>query len=292
VEAKGRREILLFWEFFPLKRIKNMKKSKKTEFKINLKELLEAGCHFGHQARRWNPKMEKYIYTKRDGVHIFDLGITAEKLKKAMEFVRDLVAEKKQVVFVGTKRQAAAIVKEEAVKCGEAFASERWLGGSITNWEEINKRIKYMKELEEKKEKGEFKNYTKKENLLIDREIIKLNRFMGGLRDLTGVPAAMFVVDVKKEIVAVKEARVKGVPVVGIIDTNSDPDLVDYPIPANDDAVSSIKLIVSKIAEAINIGKGMKGKVEVKKVKQEKKVSKKVSSRGRSTSGGKKGKGK
>ena len=239
-----------------MKKTKKIKKTKRVEFEISLKDLLEAGCHFGHQARRWNPKMEKYIYTKRDGVHIFDLGITAKKLEEAMEFVRGLTVEHKQIVFVGTKRQAAAIVKEEAQKCGAAFAAERWLGGSITNWDEINKRIKYMKGLEEKKEKGEFKNYTKKENLLIDREIIKLNRFLGGLRDLIGVPAAMFVVDVKKEIVAVKEARVKGVPVVAIIDTNSDPDLVDYPIPANDDAVSSIKLIVSKIAEAVSSGKG------------------------------------
>jgi len=228
-------------------------KTKKTEYKISLKELLEAGCHFGHQARRWNPKMNEYIYTKRGGVHIFDLGLTAKKLTEAMEFVQNLTAEGKKIVFVGTKRQATAVIKEEAEKCGMPYVATRWLGGIITNWEQIKKSLDKMMDLEEKKSKGEFKKYTKRENVLIDKQIEKLDRFLGGLRSLKSEPAAVFVVDVKKEIAAVKEARMKGIPVIAIIDTNTDPDLIDYPIPANDDAVSSIKLIVSKIAEAATI---------------------------------------
>ena len=227
--------------------------TKKTEYKISLKEMLEAGCHFGHQARRWNPKMNEYIYTKRGGVHIFDLGLTAKKLTEAMEFVQNLTAEGKKIVFVGTKRQATAVIKEQAEKCGMPYVAVRWLGGIITNWEQIKKSLDKMMDLEEKKSKGEFEKYTKRENVLIDKQIEKLDRFLGGLRSLKSEPAAVFVVDVKKEIAAVKEARMKGIPVIAIIDTNTDPDLIDYPIPANDDAVSSIKLIVSKIAEAATI---------------------------------------
>lgn len=236
--------------------------TKLTEYKISLKDLLEAGCHFGHQARRWNPKMKPYIFTKREGVHIFDLGITAKKLGEAMGFIRDLVGEHKQLILVGTKRQASAIIKEEALKCKAPYICERWMGGIITNWEQIKKSLDRMKELEEKKAKGEFKMYTKKENLLIDRDISKLERFLGGLRDLTEIPAAIFVVDVKKEVAAVREARNKGITIIGIVDTNTDPDLVDYMIPANDDAVSSIKMIVSKIAEAYADGKKDKPKKE------------------------------
>ena len=228
-------------------------KTKKTEYKISLKEMLEAGCHFGHQARRWNPKMNEYIYTKRGGVHIFDLGLSAKKLKEAMEFVQNLTAEGKKIVFVGTKRQATAVIKEQAEKCGMPYVAVRWLGGIITNWEQIKKSLDKMMDLEEKKSKGEFEKYTKRENVLIDKQIEKLDRFLGGLRSLKSEPAAVFVVDVKKEIAAVKEARMKGIPVIAIIDTNTDPDLIDYPIPANDDAVSSIKLIVTKIAEAATI---------------------------------------
>jgi len=234
--------------------------AKLKEYKISLKDLLEAGCHFGHQARRWNPKMEPYIYLKREGVHIFDLGITAKKLKEAMEYARDLVAQGKTIVFVGTKRQAAPIVREEAEKCGTPYVSVRWLGGTMTNWEQIKKSLDRLKDLEEKKESGEFKKYTKKENVLIDREIEKLERFFGGLRALKDIPEAVFVVDVKKEIAVVKEAMQKGVTVVGMVDTNADPDIVDYMIPANDDAVSSIKLVVAKMAEAVADGKALKGK--------------------------------
>ncbi len=241
------------------------------KYTVSLKDLLEAGCHFGHQARRWNPKMEKYIYVKREGVHIFDLGITAERLAEAMEEVRDLVADYKQVVFVGTKRQASAIIKEEAEKVGAPYVAVRWLGGTITNWDQINKSIKKLTDYTEKKEAGEFKKYTKKENLLIDREINRLDRFLGGLKDIKEIPAAVFVIDVKKEHAVIKEANMKGVKVIGVVDSNADPDGVDFVIPANDDAVSSIKLIVAKMAEAYADGKVLQGKVKSKEVKKEKK---------------------
>jgi len=246
--------------------------AKKTkDYVINLKDLLDAGCHFGHQSKRWNPKMEEYIFQKRGGVHIFDLEITARKLKEAMEFARDLTAQGKTIVFVGSKRQAAAIVKEEAEKCGMPYVAERWLGGTITNWEEIKKRIDRLMDLEKKKEAGELKKYTKKENVLITREIEKLKRFFGGLVKLKGKPDALFIVDVRKEIAAVKEAKRKEVAVIGMVDSNADPDMIDYVIPVNDDAVRSIKLIVSKLAEAVNDGMGLKGKTPVKKEDKKKK---------------------
>jgi small subunit ribosomal protein S2 len=247
--------------FFMTKTTKATKaksKAKLKSYQINLKDLLEAGCHFGHQSRRWNPKMKQFIYLKRGGVHIFDLAQTAERLQQAMEFVRDLVSQGKTIVFVGTKRQAAAIIKEEAEKCGMPYVAGRWLGGTITNWEQIKKSIDKLLDLEEKKEKGEFKKYTKKENLLIDREINRLTRFFGGLKKLKKIPDAVFVVDVKKETAVVRETAKKGVKVVAIVDSNADPDLVDYVIPANDDAVRSIKLIVSKISEAVSDGRAIK----------------------------------
>jgi small subunit ribosomal protein S2 len=231
------------------------------DYQISLKDLLEAGCHFGHQARRWNPKMKPYIYLKREGVHIFDLAITAQKLKEAMEYVRDLVAQRKTVIFVGTKRQASSIVKEEAEKAGAPYVAIRWLGGTMTNWDQVSKSIEKLRDLTEKKAAGEFKKYTKKENVLIDRDIARLEKFLGGLRDIKGIPEAVFVVDVKKEHAVVKEAKVKGVTVIGMVDTNADPDTVDYAIPANDDAVSSIKLVVAKMAEAFADGKALQGRV-------------------------------
>lgn len=205
--------------------------------------------------------MAEFIYAKKQGVHIFDLEKTAEKLSQAMMVARDLTAEGKQVVLVGTKRQAKAIIREEAEKCQAPFVAERWLGGTITNWEQIKKSLDRLKDLREKKEAGELKKkYTKKENLLIDREIDRLDRFFGGLVQLNKIPEAIFVVDVKKEIAAVREAKQKGVKVIAMVDSNGDPDLVDHAIPANDDAVRSIKLVVSKIAEAIGEGRALQGK--------------------------------
>lgn len=234
---------------------KKQKQAKRKAYEVDLKELLEAGCHFGHQARRWNPQMDEYIYIKRQGVHIFDLAITAKKLAEAMEFVRDLVSQGKTIAFVGTKRQASAIVKEEAEKCKTAFVSVRWLGGTMTNWDQIKKSIDKLNDLESKKEAGELKKYTKKENVIIDREIARLTKFLGGLRDLKKIPDAVFIVDVKKEHAVVKEAKHKGVTVIGMVDTNADPNGVDFVIPANDDAVSSIKYIASKMSQAVADGK-------------------------------------
>jgi len=226
----------------------------KSEIKINLKDLLDAGCHFGHQAQRWNPKMAPFLYGVRDGVHIFDLAKTKEGLEKAAEFVKDTVAKGGKIIFVGTKRQAQAIVKEEAQKAKMPFITERWLGGIITNWDNIKKSIDKLKDLKTQKEAGELKKYTKKENILIDREIARLERFFGGLVDLKELPAAIFIIDVKKEQAALREADKKNIPVIAIVDSNSDPDMVDWVIPANDDAVGSIKLIVSLIAEAVKKG--------------------------------------
>ena len=226
----------------------------KSEIKINLKDLLDAGCHFGHQAQRWNPKMAPFLYGVRDGVHIFDLAKTKEGLEKAAEFVKDTVAKGGKIIFVGTKRQAQAIVKEEAQKAKMPFITERWLGGIITNWDNIKKSIDKLQDLKTQKEAGELKKYTKKENILIDREIARLERFFGGLVDLKELPAAIFIIDVKKEQAALREADKKNIPVIAIVDSNSDPDMVDWVIPANDDAVGSIKLIVSLIAEAVKKG--------------------------------------
>ncbi len=246
-------------------------------FSVDLRDLLEAGAHFGHQARRWNPKMEKYIYTTRDGVHIFDLGITAKKLVEAMEFVKDWVADGKEIVFVGTKRQASAIVKEEAQKVGAPHVFVRWLGGTITNWPEIKKRIKRLKELKAKKESGELvKKYTKREQVLFNREIARLERFFGGIAELKDGPQALFVVDTHRENTAVYEAHLQNLPVVGMVDSNADPDMVTHVIPVNDDAVRSIKLVVEKIAQAYAAGKAIRLKgTQAKKTDETKKTARK-----------------
>jgi len=235
--------------------------------KIGLRDLLEAGCHFGHQSSRWNPKMKPYIFTARDGVHVFDLAKTKEGLEEAMNYVKQLTKEGKTIVFVGTKRQAKKVIEEVAQTVGMPYVSQRWLGGTITNWEEIKKRIERLQELKEKREKGEFKKFTKKERILIDREIARLERLFGGLVGLEDLPEAIFVVDIKKEIAAVKEANKRGVKIVAVVDTNSDPDLVDYVIPANDDAIKSIELIARKVGEAVEKKKGSKSKKTAKKKK-------------------------
>ena len=222
---------------------------------VTLKDLLEAGCHFGHQARRWNPIMAKYIYGERDGVHVFDLVKTKAGLEAAAEFVAKVSKEGGTVLFVGTKRQAADMVQEEAVGAGMPYVSVRWMGGLLTNFGQISKSIQKLADLKAKREAGEFKKYTKKEQLLIDREIARLEKFFGGVAGLTKQPEALFVVDTHREEVAVREAMRMGVKVVGIVDSNADPRLVDYVIPANDDAVKSIELIVKAVAEAIREAK-------------------------------------
>lgn len=222
---------------------------------IKLKDLLEAGCHFGHQTSRWNPKMKPYIFTARDKIHIFDLVKTKEGLEVAYDFIKKLVADGGKIVFVGTKRQAKEIVKETAIKVGMPYSSEHWIGGTITNWDQIKKNIDKLADLKKKKESGELKEFTKKENLLIDREIAKLENHFGGISTLEHIPEALFVVDVKKELGAVKEAKARGIKVIGLVDTNSNPDLVDFVIPANDDAVKSVQLILNVIEEAVEAGK-------------------------------------
>lgn len=219
---------------------------------VTLKELLEAGCHFGHQTVRWNPKMKPYIFMARDGVHIFDLAKTRNGLMEAATFARSVVSQGGQILFVGSKRQAREIVIDTAKKIGMPYISQRWLGGMITNWEQIKKSIDKLAEMKEKREKGEYKIFTKKEQLLIDREIAKFEKFLGGIASLQSLPQAVFVIDTKREISAVKEANRLQIPIIAMVDTNSDPDFVDYVIPVNDDAVSSIQLILGKMAEAIS----------------------------------------
>jgi len=235
--------------------------------KINLNDLLEAGCHFGHQAKRWHPKAKIFLFDKKDGVHIFDLAKTKEQLEKAAQFIFDLAKEGKVIIFVGCKRQAQAVIKEEAKRAGMPYVTHRWLGGTITNWRQISKMVGRMKQLKEQKEKDELKKYTKKERLLFDREIAKLERIIGGLQNLEDLPDALLVVDIVREEVSIKEATQAKIPVVAVTDSNADPSLVDYPIPANDDAVGSVKFIVSFLADAV-----LEGKEKAKKIKEKAKV--------------------
>ena len=237
-----------------------MKKNTIDSYKVPLPDLLAAGCHFGHQVKRWNPKMKPFIWQARDGVHIFDLAQTAQKLAEACLAVKELVAGGGTVLFVGTKRQAKEIIKEEAKKINMPFIYNRWPGGLFTNWSQIKKSIDKLKEMEEKQAKGEYKKYTKKENILIQREINRLKKLVGGLTQLKDIPEAILAVDIKREQAAIKEAEMKGIKVFAIVDSNCDPTVVDYPIPGNDDAVKSIKLIVSTLAKAIKDGLDLRKK--------------------------------
>ncbi len=218
---------------------------------ISLKELLEAGAHFGHQTRRWNPKMKQYIYGARGGVHIIDLTKTAPLLDSALSFTRDAAAKGGQVLFVGTKRQIAPIVKAEAEAAGMPFVTERWLGGMLTNFRTIRLQINRLKKIETGLESGDFvTKYNKKEVLDFTNEAAALNRIFGGIKQMDQLPAAIFVVDAPKETIAVAEARKLNIPVIALADTNADPDLIDYPIPANDDALKAVKILVHLIAQA------------------------------------------
>ncbi len=218
---------------------------------ISLKDLLEAGCHFGHQARRWNPKMKPYLYAKRDGLHVFDLVKTKEGLEAAVGYLTEAARDGKRIVFVATKRQAQDIVREAAKRAGVAYVTERWLGGMMTNYKQMRRSMSQMKKLKTQKEAGQLSQYTKKEQLLIDRDVVKMERFLGGLAVYEEQPEVMVVVDTRREKVAVDEAKSSGVPVVGLVDSNADPSDVDWVIPANDDAVKSVALIVNKLADAI-----------------------------------------
>ncbi len=222
---------------------------------ISMKQLLEAGVHFGHQTRRWNPKMAPYIFVERNGIHIIDLSKTVGKVDEAYEFVKSISANEKNLLFVGTKKQAQAAVKDEALRCGMYFINERWLGGLLTNYKTISSRIKRLADINKMAEDGTFEKLTKKEVIKLTQEADKLEKYLGGIKTMHGMPGAIFVVDPKKERIAVKEARVLGIPVIGICDTNCDPDDCDYVIPANDDAIRAIRLITSKMADAVIEGK-------------------------------------
>ncbi|MYB50455.1 MAG: 30S ribosomal protein S2 [Dehalococcoidia bacterium] len=215
-----------------------------------MKSLLEAGVHFGHQKRRWNPKMRQYIFAHRNGIHIIDLQQTLHFLERAAAFVEDIAAQGKKIIFVGTKKQAQDTIKGEAERCGAFYINTRWLGGTLTNFITIQKRIDYLVELEQRKAKGELFSLPKKEQLKLNDQIERLNRYLGGIKEMTEIPGALFVVDVGKESISVAEAKRVGVPVVALVDTDCDPVEIDYPIPGNDDAIRSIRLVTSHIADA------------------------------------------
>lgn len=222
---------------------------------ISMKQLLEAGVHFGHQTRSWNPKMSKYIFTARNGIHILNLEDTEKLVDTAYNFIKEASAAGKTVLFVGTKKQACKVVEEEALRCGMYYVNNRWLGGTLTNFKTIRSRIDRLNKLYAMEKVGEFNLLTKKEAAKLVEEREKLEKNLGGVKEMTALPAVMFVVDPKNEHIAVKEARNLGITVVGIADTNCDPDVLDYVIPANDDAVSSVKLIVSAMADAVIEGR-------------------------------------
>ena len=220
-------------------------------FKLNLKDLLESGCHFGHQSQKWNPKMAPYLFTKRNGIHILDLRQTIVNLRQHHELIANLVAEGGEVLFVSTKRQAQEVIQEQATRCRMPYVTHRWLGGMLTNWRTIRERIDTLKQLEERREAGEFDQLTKKERLMVQRKIDTLQLRLGGIRGMTRLPKLLFVVDTIREVTAVKEANILGIPVLAMVDSNSDPDAIEYLIPANDDAMRSIRLIVTAIADAV-----------------------------------------
>ncbi len=222
---------------------------------VTMKELLESGVHFGHQTKRWNPKMEEYIFTERNGIYIVDLQQTVKLADKAYNFVRDLISDDKSILFVGTKKQAKETIKREAERCGMPYVNERWLGGMLTNYKTICKRINRLEELEQMEEEGIFEVLPKKEVMELEKERNKLERFLGGIRDMDGIPDAVYVADPRREEIAVAEANKLGIPVVAIVDTNCDPDLIDHIIPGNDDAIRAVKLLTGVIADAVLEGK-------------------------------------
>src|SRR3989344_4567435 len=230
-----------------------------------MQQLFEAGVHFGHQVRRWNPKMHEYIYGAKDGVHILDLAKTVEAMEKACDFVTQLAKDGKTILFLGTKKQAQDIIVEEAKRAGAYYISERWVGGLITNFDKVYQNIKRLTDLKSQKEKGEWDNkFTKKEQLLFDRQIEKLTRIYGGVETMDKLPDAIFIVDVKKEINATLESTKRNIPIIAICDTNADLSLVDYPIPGNDDAIKAIRIVTAAVADAYLKGKGK----EVKALKE------------------------
>ncbi len=229
---------------------------------VTLKQLLESGVHFGHRTKRWNPKMRKYIFTERNGVHIIDLQQTVSQLEKAYNTMRELGKDGGVVLFVGTKRQAAPIIEQEANRCEMPYVNKRWLGGTLTNFRTIRSRVDYLLELEQRRDRGEFNRLPKKEALKLHEEIERLERRVGGLRRLHTLPDALFIVDTRREELAVREANKLGIPIIALVDTNCDPDPIDLPIPSNDDAIRAIKLMVGLMADAIIEGKQLRETLE------------------------------
>jgi small subunit ribosomal protein S2 len=219
-----------------------------------MKSLLEAGVHFGHRTRRWNPKMKPFIFTERNGIHIIDLQQTIVRMEQAYDLVRDTVADGGTIAFVGTKKQAQENLGVAAERCGMPYVNQRWLGGTLTNWQTIKQRIRYLLELEQRQETGDFDRLTKKEALKLEQLIAKLNRRLGGVKNMTRLPNLLFVVDVRREGIAVKEGNILNIPVLAMVDTNCDPDLIDLVIPSNDDAIRAIKLMVNHMADAVEEG--------------------------------------
>jgi len=234
---------------------------------ISMKQLLEAGVHFGHQTRRWNPKMAEYIFTERNGIYIVDLQKTVKKIEEAYEFIRSVSEEGGKVLFVGTKKQAQEAVSIEAKRCGQYFVNQRWLGGMLTNYKTIKKRIDLLFKLEEMEKDGTFEKLPKKEVIKLRLKKEKLEKFLGGIKEINGLPSALFVVDPRKEKNAISEAKNLNIPVVAIVDTNCDPDEVDYVIPGNDDAIRAVKLITGKMADAIIEGRQGEQMDDVEEVK-------------------------
>lgn len=222
---------------------------------ISMKQLLEAGVHFGHQTRRWNPKMAKYIFTERNGIYIIDLQKTVRKIDEAYNYMRDAAMEGKSILFVGTKKQAQESIESEAKRCNMFYVSNRWLGGMLTNFTTIRKRVERLNEIDKMEQDGQFEVLPKKEVIKIQQEREKLNNNLGGIREMKNLPGLLFVVDPKKEHLAVDEARKLGIPIVAMVDTNCDPDIIDYVIPGNDDAIRAVKLISSKMADAVLEGR-------------------------------------
>ena len=234
---------------------------------VNMKQMLETGVHFGHQTRRWNPKMRPFIFGARNGIHIIDLQQTVRLFQKAHDFIADVVAEGGKIIFVGTKRQAQESVKTEAMRANQFYVTNRWMGGSLTNFQTIKKSIDRLKKLESMFEDGTVEKFPKKEIVRMNREVAKLNNALGGIKDMEQLPAAAFIIDPKREDIAVRECRKLEIPIVAIVDTNCDPDLIDYVIPGNDDAIRAIKLFVSHIADAC-----LEGQARFKETEQAKKT--------------------
>ena len=225
---------------------------------VTIKELLEAGVHFGHQTKRWNPKMKKFLFGEQNGIYIIDLQKTLKKFHEAVEFVRDVAAEGLPVVFVGTKKQAADVIEQEANRCEQFFVNHRWLGGTLTNFQTIRKSVSRLRHIEEMEAKGDFERLTKKEVARLQREQQKLEYALGGIKGMDRLPGAIFVIDTKKEQIAICEARRLGIPILAVVDTNCDPDEVDYPIPGNDDAIRAIRLMAARMADAVQEGRAVR----------------------------------